>query len=478
MSCVLCPTNEIAKRMGKVSELRIRNWEFGIVSKIKKTTFRLSGSRTNRLTDYPTILIILFSCGIIGVGYFTERSNFFQLFGIYSVLFILYYFLQKSIQKPTLIFSLGVFFRVLLVFSTPALSDDFYRFVWDGRLLAHGINPYIILPAEFIHNPDYQKIIGDVSLFKSLNSPNYFTVYPSLNQYIFGISAWLAEKNLFLNIIFLRIFILVGEILTLFLLTKLSKKKNLPIGLYVFNPLIIIELVGNLHFEGLVMAFLLLAYELFQKNRNSLSAISLAMAVSIKLLPLIFLPLIFKKLGFRQGLKYCLIVSVFCVLLFLPFVDNLLISGISSSLSLYFQKFEFNASVYYLVREMGYWIFGYNIISMAGKGIMLLSFVGILWISAKTNHFFEGCLFILSLYLGLATTVHPWYVSTLVGISIFTKFRYAIVWSFLVVLSYATYQTLAYTENLYLVAIEYVFVYGFFLYELRFKQKKSNISTF
>lgn len=455
-------------------ELGIRNW----VRLVKQKTGEGFGYLTNRLSENPSILIILFSCGIIGIGYFTERSNFFQLFGIYSVLFILYYFLQKSIQKPILIFSLGVFFRVLLLLSTPALSDDFYRFVWDGRLLAHGINPYIILPTEFIHNPDYQKIIGDVSLFKSLNSPNYFTVYPSLNQYIFGVSAWLAGNNLFLNIIILRLFILSGEILTIFLLSKLSQKKRSPIALYVFNPLIIIELVGNLHFEGLVIAFLLLAYELFQKNRNSLSAISLAMAVSIKLLPLIFLPIIFKKLDFREGLKYCIIVGIFCVLLFLPFVDNLLISGISSSLSLYFQKFEFNASFYYLVREMGYWIFGYNIIGMAGKGIMLFSFVGILWISIKSKNFFEGCLFILSLYLALATTVHPWYVSTLILLAVFSKFRYPIVWSFLIILSYSTYQTTAYTENLFLVAIEYIFVYGIFIYELRYKQKKSNNSTF
>lgn len=455
-------------------EFGTRNWK----RLVKQKTGEGFDYLTNRLSDNPSILIILFSCGVIGIGYFTERSNFFQLFGIYSVLFILYYLLQKSIQKPTLIFSLGVFFRVLLLLSTPALSDDFYRFVWDGRLLAHGLNSYVFLPSEFVKSVDFTKVIGDSSLFQSLNSPNYFTVYPSLNQYIFGISAWLAGNNLFLNIIILRLFILSGEFLTLFLLSKLSQKKHLPITLYVFNPLIIIELTGNLHFESLVITFLLLAYYSYKKQYVWLSAIAFACAVSIKLLPLVFLPIIVKQIGLKEGLKYSTIVILCCLLLFLPFVDNLLISGISSSLSLYFQKFEFNASVYYLIREVGYWIFGYNIIGMAGKGIMLLSFVGILWISIKSRNFFEGCLFILSLYLALATTVHPWYASTLILLTVFSKFRYPIVWSFSIILSYATYQTKTYTENLFLVTIEYVLVYGFFIYELRYKQKKPNVSIF
>lgn len=455
-------------------ESGIRKWK----RLLKQKTGEGIGYLTNRLTKYLSILIILFFCGIIGIGYFTERSNFYQLLSIYFVLFVVYFFLQKTIQKPTLILFLGVFFRVLLLFSTPALSDDFYRFVWDGRLLAHGLNPYVFLPSKFIKSVDFQRVIGDYSLFQNLNSPNYFTVYPSLNQYIFGISAWLAGNNLFLNVIILRLFILSGEILTIFLLSKLSQEKRLPIALYVFNPLIIIELVGNLHFEGLVIAFLLLAYYSYKKQYVWLSAISLACAVSIKLLPLVFLPIIIKQIGLKEGLKYSTIVLLCCVLLFLPFVDNLLITGIGSSLSLYFQKFEFNASIYYLVREVGYWIFGYNIIGVAGKGIMLLSFVGILWISIKSKNFFEGCLFILSLYLALATTVHPWYASTLILLAVFSKFRYPIVWSFFVVLSYATYQTTAYTETLFLVAIEYGFVYSFLIYEFSFIHKKSNISKF
>jgi hypothetical protein len=153
-----------------------------------------------------------------------------------------------------------------------------------------------------------------------------------------------------------------------------------------------------------------------------------------------------------------------------------LISGILSSLSLYFQRFEFNASIYYLLREAGYWIFGYNIIAFSGKIIAIVSLVGILWFSIQSKDFIKTALWIFSFYLALATTVHPWYISTLVAISIFTPFRYPIFWSFLIFLSYATYQTPAYTENLSLVALEYTIVYGFLMYEIGFSKHRKTTS--
>ena len=154
----------------------------------------------------------MFSCLIIGLGYFTPRHAFGQLFGLYSALFVVYFFLVKTIKNPREIFFTGIFFRLLLLFSIPALSDDFYRFVWDGRLLINGFNPYTILPAEFIQSPDFQAVMGDKSIFQHLNSPNYYTVYPPLNQFIFAISAWLSQGSLFWNVVVLRVFIILATV--------------------------------------------------------------------------------------------------------------------------------------------------------------------------------------------------------------------------------------------------------------------------
>jgi hypothetical protein len=82
----------------------------------------------------------------------------------------------------------------------------------------------------------------------------------------------------------------------------------------------------------------------------------------------------------------------------------------------------------------------------------------------------------LTAYLLLATTVHPWYISTLVVFSVFTGYRYPVIWSLLVVFSYFAYQTASYQENLFLVAVEYLLVTGVMLYEL-FRLKKSGLES-
>lgn len=430
------------------------------------------------------ILIIIFSCLIIWLGYFTPRQSFGQLFGIYSALFVVYFFLVKIIKNPHEVIFLGIFFRLLLLFSIPALSDDFYRFIWDGRLLINGLNPYTILPSEFIKDIDYQRIIGDKNIFQYLNSPNYYTVYPPLNQFIFAIAAWFSSGSLFGNVIGLRVFILLTEIGTLINMSKNPTPpspigrafrfplflKALPVfweggvGLYAFNPLIILELTGNLHFEVVVILFLLLAYKVHKKT-IFLSAFFFACAVSTKMLPLIFIPLIIKNLGLKKGLQYGTMIGIFTLLFFAPFIDKMLVEKLFSSVNLYFQKFEFNASIYYLVREIGFQIYGYNIIGTAGKVLAFLTFSGICLISWKSKNLFVGALGVMTLYFAMATTVHPWYASTLVAITIFTRFRYPIFWSYLIFLSYATYQTSLYQENLWLVFLEYLIVFGIMIYE-------------
>lgn len=418
-----------------------------------------------------TSLVLTFSCLIIWLGYFTPRQSFGQLISLYSALFVVYFFLVKTYKNAREVVFLGVFFRLLLLLAIPALSDDFYRFVWDGRLLFNGINPYTILPADFVQTVDFQRIIGDKTIFEKLNSPNYYTVYPPLNQLIFAASAALSKGSLFGNVVALRIFILLAEISLLFILMK--NKYIDKFNLYAFNPLIIIELTGNLHFEGVVMYFLVLAFYVGVKKRKTLvlSSFLFACAVCVKMLPLIFIPLIMKQLGWKKGITYAVLVAIFTSLFFLPFLDQMLIEKLFSSVNLYFQKFEFNASVYYLVRAVGFKIFGYNIIGTAGKIMAFLTFSGVLFISWKSKNLFVGALAILTLYFAMATTVHPWYATNLLVIAIFTSFRYPIVWSYTIFLSYATYQTNLYQENLYLVSLEYLLVLGMVIYE--FKQVRN-----
>jgi alpha-1,6-mannosyltransferase len=417
------------------------------------------------------LLFLLSIIVYIWLGYFVPRENFVALISGFFILFGCYFYFLKT-EIPIWF---GIAFRLVLLFSLPKLSDDFYRFVWDGKLLIHGINPYLILPKEFIQSPDYQQVIGDLSIFSKLNSPNYFTIYPPINQAIFGISAWLSGGSPFWNVVVLRSFILTAEIGTIYLISqkKLSfKLPNYPItqlpNSYILNPFIILELTGNLHFEAVMIFLLLLTAFFWQKENRFFSAIFFALAVSTKLLPLIFIPLIFYIWGFRKGLVYAFIVGFTNIILFMPFLDKALIIKILSSLNLYFQKFEFNASIYYLVREIGYILTGYNIIGTAGKVMALLTILSIFWISFIPKiSLANKVIFILVIYFAFATTVHPWYISTLICASIFTNFRFPIVWSMLLPLTYFAYSTKSYHENLWIVFLEYSVVFGVMIYEIR-----------
>lgn len=410
------------------------------------------------------------------LAYAVPREQFGPLMGLLAGLFLGYGWIMRgrgwgeaSNDIDRFLFASAIFFRLLLLFALPQLSDDVYRFVWDGRLLAHGYNPYLYLPGQVLHTPVAATCGLDESLFRQLNSPDYFTVYPPVNQALFGLAAWLSPDSLFWNVVWLRVPIMLSEIGSLWLMAKLLRGRGMAPNLallYGLNPLVILELTGNLHFEAVMIFFALLAAWLFTQKRLVPSAGALALAIGTKLLPLLVLPLLVRRLGWRTGIWYALLTGVLTAVLFTPFASLALARNVFSSLSLYFQKFEFNASVYYILRTIGYWIKGYNAIERIGFWLSVTTALSVGWIAFRWRSPASVQLVAtLTLYFAFATTVHPWYITTLVAASVFTRFRYPLVWSALIPLSYFTYHRQPYGENLWLTAVEYGIVLLVGLYE-------------
>lgn len=443
-------------------------------------------SNLKNIREQTMVLLLLVSVGFyIWLGYFTPRTEFYQLIFLFSILFSIYFFILKQkidgkLFKQILAFS--VLFRLLLFLMVPNLSDDYFRFIWDGMFLANGENPYLILPQDYIKNPE---ALVSFSLFENLNSPEYFTIYPPICQFVFAIGALLFQENILENILVMRLFLFLSEIGSIALIIKILNHFKLPkqqVLIYALNPLVIIELTGNLHFEALMVFFLVLSFYLFLKNKTFFSAVAFGFAVGVKLIPLVFLPLFFRRMNFKNYLFFCAIVGLSFVLLFLPFINQQLIENIFSSVELYFQSFEFNASIYYIIRWIGFETLGYNIIEMAGKILAISTLIFILIFAfleknPSKKNLAKSMLFVLLIYYLLATTVHPWYICVLLLLSVFTNFRFAILWSFLVLLTYATYLTSAYVENLYLVALEYILLLIFLIYELKKSIKKQMLTN-
>lgn len=142
-----------------------------------------------------------------------------------------------------------------------------------------------------------------------------------------------------------------------------------------------------------------------------------------------------------------------------------------SSIDLYFRKFEFNASIYYLIREIGFYFKGWNIIQEVGPLLGLSVFLIVITMALvrknqDSKQLMVSMLFAVSVYYFLATTVHPWYVAIPLIISIFTNYRFVVVWSLMIMLSYAAYSHPEFKENLWLMGIEYTTVFAYLGWEI------------
>ena len=365
-----------------------------------------------------------------------------------------------------------------MLFVLPNFSDDLYRFVWDGRLINGGLHPFAHVPEYYMQpgSPDVPGITS--SLFYQLNSPNYHTIYPPVAQFLFSFSASIFPASVHGSGIIMRIFIIMAEVGSIWLMTRILFHYKMPVRyvtLYALNPLVILELTGNLHFEAFMIFFLLAAiYFLLIKYRN-LSALAMAFAICSKLIPLIFLPLFIKRMTWRRLLQYYGLIVLFSAILFAPLIDIQLIKGMQSSMSLYFQHFEFNASIYYLLRQIGYLTHGYNLIEVLGKFLALMTFVVIMTFSvlnrADRNTLPQSMFWVLTIYFMFTTTLHPWYITTLIALSVFTPYRFPLVWSLLIFFTYVGYSSSGYQENLWVVMIEYIIVFAYMIYEIFINRK-------
>ncbi|MGB0177739.1 MAG: glycosyltransferase 87 family protein, partial [Owenweeksia sp.] len=291
----------------------------------------------------------------------------------------------------------------------------------------------------------------------------------------FFLAALVGSKSIITSVVTLRLIMISADVGIWWIGRKLLRHLGVSercIYFYLLNPFVILEFTGNLHFEGVMIFFLLWAIYLLLTQKWVWSAVVLGLSISVKLIPLIFLPLFFKKLGFRRAVLYYLLTGVTVALLFAPFVSQALVANFMSSIELYFQNFEFNASVYYIVRAIGYEVTGYNIIQMAGRILPLVTLTAILVLSfarknERSNVLMTSMLWAITIYYALSTTVHPWYIAVPLALSVLSGYRYTVAWSGLVVLSYAAYRQADYQENLWLIALEYCVVLGVLVYELR-----------
>ena len=422
------------------------------------------------------LAMVLSIIGYSLIAFHIQRPDSAILLTTYTLIFGCYLYLVNRKENLTVkhIIAIGIAFRLIFLFSTPSLSDDFYRFIWDGRLWFNGINPFAELPTYYINNPTEAPFGINQELFQLLNSPTHYTIYPPIPQFINWLAALLASDSIWLSTVVLRVAHLLAELGTLILIPRLLKSYKINVKnvlWYAANPLIIIELVGNLHHEALMIFFIVLFMLNFRQGKIYGAGFSLAMAVASKLIPFMFLPFILLKMNLKQNIRFLIIFGLSILIVFAPLLDTSFFAGIEDSLLLYYQYFEFNAGIYYLFREVGYWINDYNMIAFIGKmfaiGVTILVLMISLIAYVKKRHFPETFLWVSTVFALFSLILHPWYIALVILFSSITRYKFGILWSFLIMGTYAGYSISGFDEIFWIVALEFSAVLAYMFYELK-----------
>lgn len=437
---------------------------------------------TNKLTFlFWSILSIV---AYFYFSYALKRYDHINLGISIALLFTGYYFILKTSIKYSLMVGLGVVFRLIFLFSIPNLSQDFYRFIWDGQLIINGLNPYLFTPNELI-NTHHTLFTQMEPLYKGMGalSAQHFSNYPPIHQLPFVIAALISKNSILGSVIILRIIIILADIGILIYGKKLLELLKLPtqnIFYYFLNPLVVIELTGNLHFEALMLFFLVVSLYFLYKQKLIHSAIFMGFSILTKLLPVFFLPLLINRLKFKKTLLYSTLIIGCIIVLCLPFFEFQFLKNYGKTVGLWFTNFEFNSSFYSLGKSAMSKNFGIQLIEHMPYVVPFLMAVFTLYFSlqktTETKKIIQSFFWILTIYFLMSTTVHPWYITTLVFLSCFTNYKFVLAWSATIFFSYFAYRKSGVESNTLFELIEYVSVGIVLLFE-RIKNKTTTTSS-
>ncbi len=309
---------------------------------------------------------------------------------------------------------LALVFRIAMFWLPPSLSDDAYRYVWDGIVQAHGVNPY-----EYRPNDMRLERLHQEEVYSRLNSRSFYSVYPPVSQYIFRLGSVFYGLTWQGSHYAIKAVLVLAELLALLMLSRLVTARSMM--LYALNPLVLLETAGQGHTESLLILLLIIAIVALRSNKRITASIALSAAVWVKLYPLFLLPFLWRRVGWRASGVGALALA----LLAMPFAAPMVVSNVRESLDLYVRYFEFNAGLYYGIKQGLLWLTGADFSKQIGPALrtcFLLALPLVYAVDFRRRWPLEkACLVVLALYILFSTTVHPWYLLTILLLATFLE---------------------------------------------------------
>lgn len=326
---------------------------------------------------------------------------------------------------------IAILFRLLLFFTTPTLSDDVYRYLWDGYVAHQGVSPYahaIDSPAlDYLDNPTRAQA----------NNAWMASPYLPAAQIIF----WGTTALRILHPVIFQIAMVGFDLASAYLITRLLALAALPthrVLLYLWNPLVIVEVAHSAHIDAWMIFLTLLAVFLtltkpaqIKPNTNNnwthtlASPIIFALATLTKIIPVLLSPILFWHWNWRQRFLYPLLSLAFLI----PFgitagwglSGELNGTGLFGALRIYSDQWNFNSGLFHWLER---WLGNNNIPEATDKAkfivvgtlflIVLISFI-----LARTRISPRATLRLMALplmgYIALIPTLNPWYALILLA---------------------------------------------------------------
>jgi hypothetical protein len=358
---------------------------------------------------------------------------------------------KSKLKIPLLILTVGIIFRITLLPTSYTTSGDVQRYLWEGKVLVNGYNPFTTPP----NDPSLSHLQDDN--FEKLTFKNMAAIYPPLSQVVFAVNYLIAGDS----VVFLKVIYLIFEFLTLIFLLKLLMLKGKDpklILLYAWLPLPIMEYFINAHLDLIGITFLVMFLYYFEKNRYNLSSVLLALAFLSKLLALLILPLVIKKLGIKKALVFYSVFILTCLIFYMPFISGNF--DAFASLFKWLANWEFNGSIYNLFKM----IFSRGDIARMICSILLS--LSVMIISFRYKDFMSGVFAVFLCILIFSTTLYPWYLGWIAALNIFNPF-YSVL-SLLFTINFSNLTPLAPKWKEYPIVwlIEYIPFYGLLFYDL------------
>lgn len=411
----------------------------------------------------PFLLVTLFLCFDAAVIFhFSLKQDIALYLACFAVLCICQFALSGQIdlsRKQILFLSLAV--KLPLVFSAPFLSDDIYRYVWDGIISTHGINPYAHPPnsanlAEFAAGYNFHALI---------NHPQLATLYLPALQVVFALAAALGGELALLKLIFLAF-----DVAAFFVLAELLPKntQSKALLIFAFHPLILMETYSSGHFEIIFVFFVLLM--LHSKAREHRRDFFLGTLLGVLTKGFNILYLFYSR-------RWLATLTLSAAVLSLSLA--LLTSSEESGLTAYHGQFSFNNPIYRFFHF--FWMESYHGINAVlpyaafNKGLTLLvvSAASLLCFRPVRQNFERFVLFITCIVIFASSTIHPWYLIILVPLSLLCQNKTLLALTYTTSLAYVVligyFETGTWQENDHFMWIVYAPLLLVLLYKRQFK---------